>query len=148
KAMKNKFLILSTGFALFSMFFGSGNLVFPIVVGTQSDGHYLMAALGILLTGVLVPFLGVLGMMLYQGETRSFFSCMGKLGTFWFPLFALALMGPFGVMARCLTVAHGGLQLMFPNLALPMASLAMCVVIYMLTVNKSRIVPVLGNLLT
>lgn len=146
--MKNKFLILSTGFALFSMFFGSGNLVFPIVVGTQSDGHYLMAALGILLTGVLVPFLGVLGMMLFQGDTRSYFNCMGKLGTFWFPLLALALMGPFGVMARCLTVAHGGLQLLFPSLTLPQASLAMCAVIYFLTVNKSRIVPVLGTMLT
>ncbi|MBA2728840.1 MAG: branched-chain amino acid transport system II carrier protein, partial [Parachlamydiaceae bacterium] len=37
----------TTGFALFSMFFGSGNLVFPITVGQESQGHYLLAALGI-----------------------------------------------------------------------------------------------------
>lgn len=146
--MKKNFLVMSTGFALFSMFFGSGNLVFPIAIGQESQGHYVLAALGILLTGVVVPFLGVLGMMLYNGSISEFFSCFGKKGTFWFSLLALALMGPFGVLARCITVAHGALQLLVPHLSLPLVSLTMCLVIYMLTVNKSRIVTVLGTILT
>lgn len=90
--MKNKLLVVSTGFALFSMFFGSGNLVFPITVGLESEGHYLLAALGILFTGVVVPFLGVLGMMLYKGDIYSFFNCFGRKGTFIFSFLALALM--------------------------------------------------------
>lgn len=98
--MKNKWFVVSTGFALFSMFFGSGNLVFPITVDQESEGHYLLAALGILFTGVVVPFLGVLGMMLYKGDIYSFFSCFGKKGTFLFSFLALALMGPFGVHFR------------------------------------------------
>lgn len=146
--MKKNWLILSTGFALFSMFFGSGNLVFPIAVGQESEGHYLLASLGILLTGVVVPFLGVFGMMLYDGQISKFFSCFGKAGTFWFSLFALALMGPFGVLARCLTVAHGALHLLFPNVPLSAASFGMCAVIYLLTLNKSKIVNILGTYLT
>lgn len=146
--MKNKWLILSTGFALFSMFFGSGNLVFPISVGQESQGHYLFASFGILLTGVLVPFLGVFGMLLYEGQISSFFSCFGKIGTFWFSLFALSLMGPFGVLARCLTVAHGAMELLFPGVSLVIASLAMCGVIFLITLNKSKIVTVLGTYLT
>ncbi len=146
--MKSKWLVISTGFALFSMFFGSGNLVFPITVGQQSGGHYLFAALGILLTGVLVPFLGVLGMMLYQGNIYNFFSCFGKRGTFLFSFLALALMGPFGVLARCLTVAHGALLLLWPHASLPLTSFFMCLVIYFLTVNKNRIVSILGTWLT
>lgn len=146
--MKHSLLALSTGFALFSMFFGSGNLVFPLVVGAEGNGHYLLAALGIILTGVLVPFLGVFGMLLFKGDTRSFFGCMGKAGTFWFPLVALSLMGPFGVLARCLTVAHGGLQLLIPNLSLPLTSAILCLTIYLLAVNKNKIVPVLGTFLT
>lgn len=128
--MKNKWLVVSTGFALFSMFFGSGNLVFPITVGQESEGHYLLAAFGILFTGVVVPFLGVLGMMLYKGDIYSFFSCFGKKGTFLFSFLALALMGPFGVLARCLTVAHGALLLLLPNASLPLTSLLLCFVIY------------------
>ncbi|MBA2367500.1 MAG: branched-chain amino acid transport system II carrier protein [Candidatus Protochlamydia sp.] len=146
--MKNKWLVVSTGFALFSMFFGSGNLVFPITVGQESQGHYLLAALGILFTGVVVPFLGVLGMMLYKGDIYSFFSCFGKKGTFLFSFLALALMGPFGVLARCLTVAHGALLLLMPNASLPITSFLMCVGIYFMAVNKSRIVTMLGAVLT
>jgi len=146
--MKTKWLFLSTGFALFSMFFGSGNLVFPIAVGQESEGHYMLAGLGILLTGVLVPFLGVFGMMLYKGEIASFFSLFGKKGIFIFSLLSLALMGPFGVLARCLTVAHGALSLLVPNIPLPLASALLCGIIFLFTVNKSRIVTMLGMVLT
>lgn len=146
--MKHKGLILSTGFALFSMFFGSGNLVFPVTVGQESEGHYLLAALGILFTGVVVPFLGVLGMILYQGDIYNFFSCFGKRGTFLFSFLALALMGPFGVLARCLTVAHGALLLLLPQASLPLSSLFMCIVVYFMAVNKSKIVATLGSVLT
>ncbi|EKE08422.1 MAG: hypothetical protein ACD_17C00172G0001, partial [uncultured bacterium] len=97
--MKKNRLVISTGLALFSMFFGSGNLVFPLVVGKTSQGHFNLGALGIFLTGVLVPFLGVLAMCLFNGCTKTFFGRMGRPAVFWFPLIALSLMGPFGVLA-------------------------------------------------
>ncbi len=146
--MKYQWLVVSTGFALFSMFFGSGNLVFPIAVGRESEGHYLFAALGIIVTGVIVPFLGVLGMMLYKGDIYHFFSCFGKRGTLVFSFLALGLMGPFGVLARCLTVAHGALLLVLPNASLPLSSMVMCLVIFFLAANKNKIVTTLGSVLT
>lgn len=146
--MKSKWLVVSTGFALFSMFFGSGNLVFPITVGEGSSGHYFLASLGILLTGVIVPFLGVFGMLLYEGNIDNFFSSFGKKGTLIFSFFALALMGPFGVLARCLTVAHGAMQLLFPEVSLPFASLIMCCIIYLIAANKNHLVNLIGSWLT
>lgn len=146
--MKTKLLILSTGFALFSMFFGSGNLVFPLAVGRESDGHFFWAALGICITGVLVPFLGAWAMMLFQGDTRRFFGVMGKTATFWLTFVALSLMGPFGVLARCITVAHGNFKLLFPDVSLTIFSIASCLIIYLVTVNKSKIVTILGSFLT
>lgn len=146
--MKNRWLLLGTGFALFSMFFGSGNLVFPITVGKESEGHYLLASLGILLTGVAVPFLGILGMVLHGGSLASFFGIIGKRGTFLFSLFALSLLGPFGVIARCLTVAHGAFLLLFPKASLPLTSLALCGIIYIFSVNRGKIVDTLGKYLT
>lgn len=146
--MKHTGLIVSTGFALFSMFFGSGNLVFPITVGQMSEGHYLLASLGILSTGVLVPFLGVLGMILYKGDINQFFSCFGKKGIFLFSFLSLALMGPFGVLARCLTVAHGALLLLIPSASLPLTSFILCIAIFFLAVNRNKIVSTLGTILT
>ena len=146
--MKKQLIVLNTGFALFSMFFGSGNLVFPIGVGQESGGHFLLGSLGILLTGVLVPFLGVLGMMLYNGDRQSFFGCFGKKGIFLFSLLALGLMGPFGVLARCLTVAHGALLLLIPQASLPFTSALMCLGIFLLALHQNKIVSVVGVLLT
>lgn len=134
---------------MFSMFFGSGNLVFPLTVGKESGSHFLAATLGIIFTGVLVPFLGVVAMMLYKGDSKAFFSSMGeKIALFWFPLIALSLMGPFGVLARCITVAHGSFHLFFDQSSLVLFSLAFCFITYFVTVNKARIIPVLGSLLT
>lgn len=141
-------VVLSTGFALFSMFFGSGNLIFPINVGVESEGHYIVASLGILATCVIFPLLGMIGMMLYKGNVEEFFSCFGKKGVLIFSFLALALMGPFGVLARCLTVIHGALLLLFPTSSLGMTSFFMCILIFLLTVNKNRIVTVLGSYLT
>lgn len=146
--MKSKILILSTGLAMFSMFFGSGNLVFPILVGKISEGHFGLAAIGILLTGVLVPFLGVLAMLLFNGNTSEFFHRLGKPATFWFPLIALSLMGPFGVLARCITVAHGAFRLMLADTPLWLFSLISCGLIFALGIRKNRIVPILGSILT
>lgn len=146
--MHKKSFILTTGFALFSMFFGSGNLVFPIVVGQAHPEAPFLAALGIVLTGVLVPFLGVYGMSLFHGSTSRFFSCLGSQGPFWFSLLALSLMGPFGVMARCLTVAHGSIELLIPQASLAPTSLALCAIIYFFTQKKTRIIDLLGSLLT
>jgi len=146
--MKNKTLIVSTGLAMFSMFFGSGNLVFPLLVGQLSQGHYILAAIGILLTGVLVPFLGILAMLLFDGDSKSFFTRLGNKATFWAPLIALSLMGPFGVLARCITVAHGAFRLLIPETPLWVFSLGSCAVIFALTLRKNRIVPVLGSVLT
>jgi len=146
--MKTKSVVLSTGLAMFSMFFGSGNLVFPLLVGQMSQGHYAMAALGILLTGVLVPFLGILAILLFNGSQNDFFSRLGKPATFWFPLFALSIMGPFGVLARCITVAHGAFRLILPETGLWTFSILSCFVLFFLTVRKNRIVKVLGSYLT
>jgi len=146
--MKRNLLILTTGFALFSMFFGSGNLVFPLTVGQENPGNFIMAALGIIITGVVVPFLGVFGMILYGGDTKAFFRYFGDKGTFLFSLAALGLMGPFGVLARCLTVVHGALQLLVPGLPLVLTSLCLCLFIFALTYNKNKIVGMLGSYLT
>lgn len=145
---KEWLVVLSAGFALFAMFFGSGNLVFPIAVGQESGGHFIVASLGVLCTCVIFPLLGMLGMTLYKGNIQEFFGCFGKKGVFLFSLLALSLMGPFGVLARCLTVIHGAVVLIIPTASLEMTSLFMCVAIYILSVNKNRIVNILGVVLT
>ena len=44
---------------LFGMFFGAGNLIFPVSMGQLSGSSMWQAAAGFLITGVGLPLLGV-----------------------------------------------------------------------------------------
>ncbi len=57
-------------------------------------------------------------------------------------------MGPFGVLARCLTVAHGALLLLFPKASLPVTGAVLCLIVYFFAANKKKIVSALGMVLT
>ena len=50
--MNKKKEILILGFALFSMFFGAGNLLFPPSVGVAVGQDWFKAGLGFFLTGI------------------------------------------------------------------------------------------------
>lgn len=140
--------LMTTGCALFAIFFGSGNLVFPLVVGTTSGGYALYSTLGLILTAVCMPLLGCLGIMLYGGSTREFFSFMGDRGFKIFSLLALALMGPFGVLARCLTVAHGTFVTAGLELSLTSFSLLSCLLLWGAALYRERILQLIGGWLT
>ncbi|MBM3197005.1 MAG: hypothetical protein FJZ61_03365 [Chlamydiae bacterium] len=139
---------VESGFALFSMFFGSGNLVFPLLVGVEASSHPWIASLGILVSGVALPFFGVWAISLYKGDLGKFLRFFGPKGTFYFSFVALALMGPFGVLARCLTVIHGGVQFFIPNSSLTIVSASTCLLISFLTFRRAILVNSLGKFLT
>ena len=52
---------------LFGLFFGAGNLIFPIFLGSQAGRNVWPAITGLLITGVGIPLLGVAA----QGISRS-----------------------------------------------------------------------------
>ena len=62
---KNTFLI---GITLFSMFFGAGNLIFPIFMGQLAGHHVWAASAGFLITGVGLPLLGVAALGVSQKD--------------------------------------------------------------------------------
>ena len=43
------------GFALFAMFFGAGNLIFPPALGKAAGDAFLSSIIGFLITGVGLP---------------------------------------------------------------------------------------------
>ena len=84
---------LTYGFAIFAMFFGSGNLVFPIQIGQSSGQHWLAGFLGLCITGIILPFLGLYVIKLYNGSYKLFFGEAGKYAKIALPFFTLSLLG-------------------------------------------------------
>lgn len=139
---------LSTGLAMFSMFFGAGNVVFPLIVGQQALDQSLWATLGFTLTAILLPFLGLLAMALCEGNYHLFFERIGKIPGFLLAVFVMLIIGPFGALPRSITLSHSTLALYLPSISLPIFSACACIIIYLLTVKRSRIIEILGLFLT
>lgn len=142
---KNTLSIIGTGFALFSMFFGAGNLIFPLTIGQIAGTETGYATLGLLVTSVGVPLLGMAAMILFHGDYRSFFDRLGKVPSRLLIGAIIALLGPFGAMPRCIAFSYGN----FPD-AMPFALFSglFCLTVFLLTYWKMRIVDLLGYILT
>ncbi|CAM1349696.1 branched-chain amino acid transport system II carrier protein [Tenacibaculum halocynthiae] len=59
--------ILVTGFALFSLFFGAGNLLLPPLLGYNAGDNWFWVTLGFMITAVVIPILGILAHAKLQG---------------------------------------------------------------------------------
>ncbi|NGX53860.1 MAG: Branched-chain amino acid transport system 2 carrier protein [Chlamydiae bacterium] len=144
--------IWSTGLAMFAMFFGAGNIVFPIALGQYTQDKNLYGMLGMVITAVLVPLMGLLAMMLYEGNYNAFFRRIGKLPGFTVVLLILGLIGPFAGIPRCITISYStltafGLEgLSWMNLG--SFSVISCVVIFLFAYRPNKILTLLGLVLT
>ena len=53
---------------LFGLFFGAGNLIFPLHLGQLAGSNWGTATVGFLITGVLLPLLSVLAVAITRSE--------------------------------------------------------------------------------
>jgi LIVCS family branched-chain amino acid:cation transporter len=144
--MRKKMFIF--GFTIFSMFFGSGNLVFPLQIGVATGGYWWLGFIGLFLTGIVLPFLGLFVIKLHHGNYLAFFGEAGKTAQLLLPLFTLSLLGSFGVVPRCITVAHGGLSYVYPDMSLITFSLVFCGLCYLICLKDEWMISILGKWLT
>ncbi|MDP2193400.1 MAG: branched-chain amino acid transport system II carrier protein [Alphaproteobacteria bacterium] len=141
-------ITITAGFALFSMFFGSGNLIFPLSVGRYALDHYMYAIAGLFLTAVLVPIMGFVGTVFDQGDRHLYFKPLGKKLTFILTLLMLVLLGPFGVIPRCISVSYGGMVGAYPTLDLWHFSLIFCALTGALIWRPNKVVSIIGVFIT
>ncbi|MDR1266891.1 MAG: branched-chain amino acid transport system II carrier protein [Holosporales bacterium] len=140
--------ILLAGGAIFSMFFGAGNIVFPPVLGETWPNSWPSAILGFFLTGVIVPLLGLISVVLFSGNTDKFFSPLGKVCGFLLQASIMAIEGPFGIVPRCFRVAYGGCKSLFPSVSALVFCGAVSICVGFMTIKRERVVPWVGKFLT
>jgi LIVCS family branched-chain amino acid:cation transporter len=140
--------ILLAGGAIFAMFFGAGNIVFPPILGGAWQDTWVSAIGGFCLTGVLVPLLGLIAVVLLSGDVEAFFSPLGMVGALLLQSAIMAIEGPFGIVPRCFSVAYGGCRAMFPSVSSWVFCGLSCVCVGVMTIKKERVIPFIGKFLT
>lgn len=144
----NRLNTVATGLAMFSMFFGAGNVVFPLALGQYAQGNNLYGIFGLLITAVGVPFLGLIAMALFHGNYQHFFARMGNGPGYIVTAIIMALIGPFGATPRCIALAYSTASTFLPGISLSLFSIFSCLLIFILTFKRNNIVNILGYVLT
>ncbi len=92
---------------LFGMFFGAGNLIFPVSMGQMAGSHIWQAAAGFLITGVGLPLLGVAALGI--SRESGLLGLGSRVGRGYGVFFTCALyltIGPFFAIPRCASVSY------------------------------------------
>ncbi|MBE5799042.1 MAG: branched-chain amino acid transport system II carrier protein [Clostridiales bacterium] len=119
-----EYIILAS--MLFGMFFGAGNLVFPVSMGQQAGANLWPAIAGFCLTGVGIPLLGIAAMGISRSE-GLFDMCLriGRPYAYFFTMLLYLSIGPLFAIPRTATVSFSvGIQ---PVIHAGNVSLALCV---------------------
>ena len=64
--------LLITSFALFSLFFGAGNLLLPPLLGYNAGENWFWVTLGFIITAVAIPIIGIYAHAKLQGTLFDF----------------------------------------------------------------------------
>jgi branched-chain amino acid:cation transporter, LIVCS family len=139
---------LPIGLAIFSMFFGAGNIIFPLAVGQYAGDKNFYAITGLILTATLMPIAGVMAMILFEGNYRQFFGRLGKIPGFLLAFIVISLLGPLGSTPRCIALAYTTIKSSFLDVSPILFSALACITIFLFSIRRNHILTLLGWVLT
>lgn len=138
---------LVTAFALFSLFFGAGNLILPPLLGFRAGELWWLVTLGFCLSAVLIPLLGILAHAKLQGTIFDFGKKVSPTFSlvYSFLIYAISISLP---SPRTASVTHEMAVQPFFDSSSWVTSVVYFFLVFVFVMNRSKILDILGKLLT
>ena len=142
------------GSLIFGLFFGAGNLIFPIQMGQEAGSSIGQANLGFLITGIGLPFLGIIAFGL--SNTTQLSELAGKVNrpfSIWFTTTLYLIIGPLFAMPRLASTSYEvALSMVIPDslsrLALCVFSIFFFLAVWLFARKPTKILDYIGKFLT
>ncbi|MCI9129623.1 MAG: branched-chain amino acid transport system II carrier protein [Eggerthellaceae bacterium] len=139
-----------TGLALFAMFFGAGNLIFPPYLGMESGTLWPVGLLFFVLVDVVIACLGICALSAAGGGEVGLQRTIGKVPAIILSTAAIVCTGILIAMPRTAATTYemamvpifGGSVDMLPF------SIGFFAVVLALTITESKVVDIIGKVLT
>lgn len=138
---------LVLGFAMFAIFFGAGNLIFPPAIGINTGADVIPGILGMTLTGIFFPMLAMYAVV---NMGSDFVDLSRHINSWWHQMFRVVglLIVLFGTIPRCGAVAcETGMRGIFPNVpswANVVFLLIFFALAYFFASNRSKVIDMIG----
>ena len=141
--------IIIVGFALFAMFFGAGNLLFPPFLGLITGKSWLTGFTGFILADVGLSLLAILAIGKCGGEVSKVFSRAGHKLSITLGCAIMICIGPLLAIPRtAATTFEMGIQPIFGNFSSILFSIIFFGMTILLTIKPSKVVDIIGSYLT
>jgi branched-chain amino acid:cation transporter, LIVCS family len=141
--------VVVVGFALFAMFFGAGNLIFPPYLGFLSGSVWSIAMLGFLITGIGIPLLGIIASARAGGSVEHL---AGRVGPGFARILSIGIIlaiGPLLAIPRTgATTFELGVRPNWPGASPALASLVFFGITLFFALNRSKVIDKIGKFLT
>ncbi|MDN3618384.1 branched-chain amino acid transport system II carrier protein [Polaribacter undariae] len=135
------------GFALFSLFFGAGNLILPPTLGVKSGSDWWIVVLGFILTAIIIPIFAIFAHARLQGTLYDFGKKVSPVFStiycFLIYIIAAAIPSP-----RTAAVTHEMAIQPFFDTPPILTSIVYFVLVFIFAVNRSKIISLIGKFLT
>lgn len=137
------------GFALFALYFGAGNLIFPPSIGLVSGTNWLTALIGFSVTGIILPLLAVIAVMNANGK---FEDLTRPISPWFYAVFNLLLMvgiGMFVTIPRMAATTHElGIGILFPQVPSFVTIVVFFTISFYFAMDRSNVIEKIGKWLT
>ncbi len=147
--MKNKMKdSIIIGLALFAMFFGAGNLIFPPQIGIEAGSDWKIAAIGFFMTGIGLPLLGIFAAVIGGEGLKKFQPKVGKGVIIAFSVVVALTLGFVAIPRTGATTYEMGFNMFFEDFSPVLASLIFFGITIALAIKPTGIVDRIGKYLT
>ena len=148
--MKRYYLnILVIGFALFSMFFGAGNIIFPPYLGLEAGSHWILGFIFYYMADIGLAIVAIFALIKNNGDIFMLTGRIGKIpGKLMVSVIVLCI-GPIIAIPRTGASVHEMLVLPHTDSVSPIVTTAIFfAIVLVLTIRESAVVDILGKFLT
>ena len=146
KSMQHSMIV---GFALFAIFFGAGNLIFPPSIGNVSGTEWVSALIGFCITGIVLPLLAVVAILNAGGR---FEDLTRPISPWFYKAFNLLLMVGIGMLVtipRMSATTHElGVHQLFPKVPSLVTIVVFFAICFYFAMDKSNVIDKIGKFLT
>ena len=141
--------IMVVGFALFAMFFGAGNLIFPPFLGLVSGDSWITGFTGFILADVGLALLAILASAKCNGEVSKVLGRSGKYLSIVLGCSIMICLGPLLAIPRtAATTYEMGIMPLVDGFNPIIFSIIFFVLTLVLTIKPSKVIDIIGSFLT
>ncbi len=141
--------VIVCGFALFAIFFGAGNLIFPPHLGVIAGDRWYVAMFAFLLSDPVLPILGVIVTARLGGRADDLGKRVSPAFAKLIGTIAILTIGPFFAVPRTGATTHEiFVKPLFPSVPIWATAIVFFGLTLYITLNPGKVIDVIGKYLT